>query len=431
MIIAAPASGSGKTTVTLGLLRTLVRAGLKVSSFKVGPDYIDPGFHEAATGQPSLNLDSWAMRSGTLEHLLRGLSLGDHIVVGEGVMGLFDGAESGQGSTAEVADLTGLPVMLVVDASAQAQSVAPLIHGFQTWDRRVTIGGTIFNRVGSERHARLLRTAVETLDIPVMGCLSRSPGLDLPSRHLGLVQASEIGQLEQIIEKAADLVESNLDIEALLSIASRPVTADSACPRPPLPPLGQRIAIARDDAFRFSYPHVIDGWRLAGASILPFSPLADQPPHATCDAVYLPGGYPELHAGSIAGNQRFMRGLRDCAERGDIIYGECGGYMVLGESLTDQDGAAHRMAGLLPLATSFAEPRLHLGYREVELSDDGPLGPAGLRLRGHEFHYATLVRENAAERLFRARDSSGKSLGMAGLRRKTVMGSFIHLIDRC
>lgn len=428
-VVAAPSSGSGKTVVTLGLLRHLARGGRAVSSFKTGPDYIDPAFHEAASGRPCPNLDGWAMRPELLGALYGEAAAGADVVLGEGVMGLFDGGAGGAGSTAELAARLGLPVILVVDAGAQGQSAAVTVHGFATWRADVTVAGAVFNRVGSERHADLLRAAAEPLDVPVLGCLPRSGGIAVPGRHLGLTQASELDDLEGLIEAAADLVSAHVDL-AILEGALSESGAGGGFPEPaPVPPLGRRVAVASDDAFRFRYGHVIDGWRRGGTEIAFFSPLADEAPDVAADAVYLPGGYPELHAGTLAGNRRFMDGLAAAAGRGAALYGECGGYMVLGRSLTDASGAAHPMAGLLALETSFAERRLHLGYRQAELLAPGPLGPAGGSFRGHEFHYASVVREDGGERLFALRDAAGTPAGAAGLRRAAVMGSFVHLID--
>jgi cobyrinic acid a,c-diamide synthase len=250
----------------------------------------------------------------------------------------------------------------------------------------------------------------------------------LAERHLGLVPAGERAECEAVAERAAVAVSESLAIDALLALA-RPSPLDNAAPVVPLPALGQRIAVARDEAFVFAYPAVLDGWRRAGAELSFFSPLADEPPDPDADAVYLPGGYPELHAGRLAMAERFFSGLRRAALAGASVYGECGGYMVLGEALTDIDGQAHRMGGLLPLATSYAERRLHLGYRSLALLQDGPLGRAGGRFRGHEFHYATTL-SAGGEPLFTAADTCGVELGPAGLRRGSVAGSFMHLIDR-
>ena len=428
-VIAAPASGSGKTTVTLGLLRHLARSGAAVSSFKTGPDYIDPAFHEAASGRPCLNLDSWAMRPEILAGLYRESARGADIVIGEGVMGLFDGASGGAGSTAELAARLGLPVILVVDASAQGQSAAATVHGFATWRDDIDVAGVIFNRVGSGRHAALLRASADPLGIPVIGCLPRAAGIAVPERHLGLTQASELSGLGELLDSAAEIVSAHLDLEAFDRILAEAPGAEGQPVPPPIAPLGQRIAIARDDAFRFRYRHVVEGWRRAGAGIAFFSPLADEAPDGDADAVYLPGGYPELHAGALAGNRAFADGLAASADRGAVVYGECGGYMVLGRSLTDAEGAVHRMAGLLPLDTSFAERRLHLGYRRASLVASGPLGRRDTRFRAHEFHYATICREDGDGALFALSDVAGAGAGAAGLRRGRVMGSFIHLID--
>ena len=499
IVIAAPASGSGKTTVTLALLRCLRERDVRVGSLKVGPDYIDAAFHAAASGRPCGNLDPWAMRGVTVDAVVAAASLDAELIVAEGVMGLFDGATAEEGSTADVAAATGWPVVLVVDAGAMAASGAAVVHGFASFRDDVDVAGVIYNRVGSERHAELLVEATAGTGIPVLGCIRRDSALALPDRHLGLVQASEHPDLEAFVQAAAAAVGGAIDVDSLLRMARRgsgdvpvepvgplpfgagnrihweePPEADglpsdrgsnrapsgrdfgtppSGLSTPPsglgpgasnfglgrsetggsvacLPVLGQRIAVARDDAFAFSYPHVLDGWRRAGVEVLPFSPLADEAPSAPADAVYLPGGYPELHAGRIAAAGRFMEGLRAAAGHGAVVYGECGGYMVLGEALIDADGESHAMAELLPLETTFAERGLTLGYRSAWNLSDGPLGREGAGFRGHEFHYARVVREGEGEALFRCADSRGRDLGMAGRRVGRIMGSFVHLIDR-
>lgn len=417
LIVAAPASGSGKTTVTLGLLRALRRRGVGVRGAKSGPDYIDPRFHEAATGRPCPNLDAWAMTPARL----RALAGGEGPVVVEGAMGLFDGAPpAGRGGTADLARVLGLPVVLVVDASRMAQSVGPLAAGFARHDPAVRVEGVILNRLGSARHGEMAARAVEAVGLRVLGRLPRDAGLAHPSRHLGLVQAEERPDLEAFLERAADLAEAHLDLDALLALARGPDLPQVEGTR--VAPPAQRIAVARDAAFAFAYPHLLEDWRAAGAEVAFFSPLADEAvPEA--GLVILPGGYPELHAGRLAASGTFMQSLRQSAETADI-YGECGGYMVLGEALADAGGHAHRMAGLLPLETSFATRRLHLGYRQVEALG----GPLPGRWRAHEFHYATVLRE-AGEPLFRARDAEGAELPPMGLRRGRVAGSFAHLID--
>ena len=433
-VLAAASSNSGKTLVSAALLRLLCRDGRAVTPFKVGPDYIDPGFLSAAARTICGSLDPWAMAPGRLNQLLQAQS-GNRFLI-EGVMGLFDGAVSGDGSTADLAAAYQLPVVLVINTKGQGASVAALAQGFANHRADVNVAGVIFTQVGSPRHRKMLFDACASVDIRVFGVLAADPSLVLQSRHLGLVQAGERANLDALLERAADNLARDVDLAGLHDIAAAPafpaVGRAGAMPPlmpPPMPPLGQRIAVARDIAFGFCYPHVLDDWRRAGVEISFFSPLADAAPRADADAVYLPGGYPELHAGALAGNQNFLSGLRDAAARDAVILGECGGYMVLGQGVLDQDGGRHAMAGLLGLETSFARRKLHLGYRQVRLRHAGPLGAKDAAYRGHEFHYAT-VTEELGEDLFTARDALGQHDAKVGLRSGTVMGSFIHLIDR-
>jgi cobyrinic acid a,c-diamide synthase len=433
LILAAPKSGSGKTLITAGLLRHLRGRGIRVAAAKAGPDYIDPTFHALASDVPCINLDPWAMRPATLAALLGELEATADIIVCEGVMGLFDGAgpDGEAGSTAELARVTAWPVVLVVDAGGQGASVAALVAGFARHDPQVPLAGVILNRVTSLRHRTLLTGAIarHLPGLPVLGAMPSNPALKLPSRHLGLVPAGELAEAEASIAGAAALVADTINIDQLIAL-TQPSRHRDTRGAAGLPPLGQHIAVARDDAFLFAYEAVLSGWRRQGAEISVFSPLANESPNPNADAIHLPGGYPELHAGRLAAATRFLGGLRDAAACGKPICGECGGYMVLGEALTDAGGATHRMAGLLPLATSFAKPRRHLGYRVATLLAPAQLGSAGARFRGHEFHYASIVAEGDVDRLFVLTDASGNDLGPAGLKRGPVFGSFIHLIDR-
>jgi cobyrinic acid a,c-diamide synthase len=432
IIIAAASSASGKTTVTLALLALLRRGGVAVASCKVGPDYIDPAFHARATGRPCLNLDSWAMRPATLARLVRQAARDAELLIVEGVMGLFDGAPGeaalAPGSTAEVAARTRLPVILVLRAKGIGATAAALLQGLKAHHPAVRIAAVIFNDVGGERHRAMLAQAAARAGLPVLGHLPAIQDIALPSRHLGLVQAAEHEAFDRYLDRLADALGPHLDLAALGAIAMPPSTA-ATTDAPPLRPLGQRIAVASDIAFGFSYPATLLGWRDAGAEIVTFSPLADEAPDAAADAIFLPGGYPELHAGKLAGNRTFMNGLRAAARRGTAVYGECGGYMTLGKALIDADGARHEMAGLLPVVTSFAERKLHLGYRQARLLANGPLGAAGQVLRGHEFHYACVVSEGRAESLFAVKDAACRNLGSQGRRQGSVFGSFLHLID--
>ena len=427
-IIAAPSSGSGKTFLTLSLLRAFRARGRNVSSFKVGPDYIDPGFHAAASGRPCINLDPWAMRAETIRNNLASTVDGSDLVIGEGVMGLFDGAAGGNGSTADLAESIGFPVVLVIDARGQAASAAALVHGFAEYRPSLNLAGVIFNRVGGPRHRDMLLSAMTDRPTPVLGCVPRDAELTLPERHLGLVLAGEHTGLEAFLERAATHIADYINLDALAALSVRLPGAAKGI-TPPIPPLGQRIAVARDGAFAFAYPHVLESWSNAGAVIETFSPLANEA-MPTCNAIYLPGGYPELHAGALSANHTFMNSLRTAAKQQIPIFGECGGYMVLGDGLIDAEGDRHSMAGLLPLETSFAERCLHLGYRDAILSTEMPFVAKGARFRGHEFHYATILKEDGDEPVFTCRDSLGDSLGYFGRRVRSVSGSFLHLIDR-
>ncbi|MEM1316705.1 MAG: cobyrinate a,c-diamide synthase [Pseudomonadota bacterium] len=421
-MIAAPSSGSGKTVMTLGLLRALRDAGVDVRGAKAGPDYIDPKFHEAASGRESVNLDAWAMRP----ELIANLASSDGMLVVEAAMGLFDGAADGTGSAADLALQLDLLVVLVVDAARQSHSVAALVSGFMNFRPEVRIAGVILNRVGSDRHEAMLREALMAIGVRVFGSVKRDPRLELPSRHLGLVQAQERVDLENFMAEAGQVIATSVDYDALLSLQRH----EDAEEKPsPLPPLGQRMAVARDEAFSFLYPHLLNFWREEGAEIVFFSPLADEPVPTSCDAVFLPGGYPELHGHRLAAATMFKNSLEEAARRSAVIYGECGGYMALGDALIDANGETHEMAGLLPVTTSFADRKLSLGYRNARLQQ--PLGgiAAGRICAAHEFHYSTVSQQGDADPLFEAKDAHGNDLGPMGLQRDGVSGSYLHIID--
>jgi cobyrinic acid a,c-diamide synthase len=432
LIIAAASSGSGKTTVTLALLALLKRRGVAVASCKVGPDYIDPQFHGRATGRPCFNLDSWAMRPATLAHLMQQAARDAELLIVEGVMGLFDGApgdaDLAPGSTAEIAVRTQLPVALVLRAKGIGATAAALLQGLKRHHRDVQVAGVIFNEVGGERHRTMLAQAAVRADLPVLGYLPAFDDIALPSRHLGLVQAREHDSFDRYLDRLCAHFAPHLELDALCALGTAPAITQSEAVHA-MPPLGQRIAVADDVAFGFSYAATLLGWRAAGAEIMPFSPLAGEAPDQAADAIYLPGGYPELHAGTLAANDAFLAGLRRAASRGTTIYGECGGYMTLGEGLIDAQDQRHAMAGLLPVITSFAERKLHLGYRQGTLLAGSPLGETGRAFRGHEFHYATVVEEGPGESLFEVEDAACRKLGKQGRRQGSVFGSFLHLID--
>ncbi|MDX2273257.1 MAG: cobyrinate a,c-diamide synthase [Cyanobacteriota bacterium] len=396
VVIAAPSSRSGKTTITLALLAALRRRGVVVQSFKVGPDYIDPMFHEAVTGLPCRNLDPVLTSESYVKDCFRYHCQGRHAALIEGVMGLFDGKASppswgslpDQGSTAHVARLLDQPVILVVDARGMSTSIAALIYGFRHLDRRVKLAGVILNRVGSPRHEEMLRIAVASQHLPVLGCVGTIPEIALPSRHLGLVPVDQLTTFAEMQTRLADLAEAAMDWAQLL-----PLLCDLPPPADPLwdldgdPFPGQlppRIAIASDQAFNFYYADHIDLLKASGAQLSFYSPLQEGLlPRDPCDGVYLGGGFPELFASQLS--ERFV--AHPLPPRLPLIYAECGGLMVLGETLWDLAGDPYRMSGVLPLQTKMTE-RLTLGYRHAQTLRATPFFPNHLALTGHEFHHS-------------------------------------------
>jgi cobyrinic acid a,c-diamide synthase len=422
IVVAAPRSGSGKTVVTLGLLAALRQRGIVVAPAKTGPDYIDPAFLARAALRDAVNLDPWSMPATQVRRLAATQATGADLLLVEGVMGLFDGAADGTGSTADLAEALGLPVILVVDAERQSQSVAPLVAGFANWRPSVRVAGVILNRVASMKHERMLIGAISATGIPCLGALPRDAALAVPERHLGLVLPAEIAAFESFLDAATGRIGDYVDLNAVLALAAPLLAMEGEAVQ--LAPLGQKTAIARDDAFAFLYPHLLDGWRAQGAELSFFSPLADVPPAADADAVYLPGGYPELHGERLAAASRFKAGLAAARDRGALVYGECGGFMVLGETLVDKDGTAHAMSGLLPVTTRMDRPKRILGYRR--LAHDGRL-PWPTALRGHEFHYSS-AKQTRLPPLFAAADAEGNALPPMGAAIGRVMGSYAHVV---
>jgi cobyrinic acid a,c-diamide synthase len=429
LMVAAPRSGAGKTTVTLGLLAAFRRRGIAVAAAKAGPDYIDPAFHAMATGRACFNLDSWAMAPALLDSVLAAAAADAELLIIEAAMGLFDGVAGPVGRTGRAADLAaryGVPVLLVLDVAGQSQSAAAVARGFALHEADVAIAGVVLNRVGSERHRAAVEAALQAADMPVFGALRRDSTLALPARHLGLVQAAEqAATLPEHLAHLATQVERAIDLDRVLAAAGsiEPV----ATPICALAPPGQTIAIARDVAFGFCYPHVLAGWRAAGAELRFFSPLADEAPPDDADACWLPGGYPELHGPALAAAGRFRAGMIRFAARRPV-HGECGGYMVLGRALDDAAGCRHPMLGLLDHVTSFAKPRLHLGYRMARILEGGVLGKTNGCILGHEFHYASVVEAGTDSPFACLRDAAGAALGPAGGTRGGVSGSFFHLM---
>lgn len=422
LIIAAPSSGSGKTLVTLGLLAALRDRQVAVAPAKTGPDYIDPAFLSRAAAAACTNLDPWAMSADNLKARATAHAENAELLLVEGVMGLFDGAADGSGSTGDLAAALNLPVVLVVDAARQSQSIAALVSGFARWRSDVRVAGIILNRVGSDRHRDMLANALAPLDIPIIGAIPRLEHLEVPSRHLGLVLPDALAQFDQFLANAKTAIANHCDLDLLLSLSS-PIPDASAAND--LPPLGQHIAVACDAAFSFCYEHWLTGWRQQGAEISFFSPLADEAPASSAHAVFLPGGYPELHGEALAHALKFRDGLQQARDHDALIYGECGGFMVLGEGLTDRDGNRHRMTGLLPVESHIDRPRRVLGYRRLQ--NNSPL-PFPEKLSGHEFHYSSAGPHNLPA-LFTAEDATGNTLPPMGAISGRTMGSYAHVID--
>ncbi|HFB2048203.1 MAG: cobyrinate a,c-diamide synthase [Hyphomicrobiaceae bacterium] len=427
-IISAPASGSGKTMLAIGLIAALRKRGIRVVVAKTGPDYIDSQFLSAAAGCHCLNLDPWAMSENELKaRVIKHTARADLLVI-EGVMGLFDSPVNCNGSTADLATLLNLPVVLAVDSSRQAQSIAAIVHGFTTFRASPKVCGIIATNVASNRHANIVNKSLAEFNLLHLGSFRTDPSLKLDSRHLGLVQAQEVKKLHKMIQSASINAEKGIDLDRIIALASPlPVNASLKGIVQVVPPLGQYIAVAHDVAFSFAYPHILLDWQAQGAQIAPFSPLKNESPVAEADAIFLPGGYPELYAAQLSTSHIFLNGIQQAAERGTTIYGECGGYMVLGQVLIDSNGSTHKMAGLLSHSTSFAERKLQLGYRLLE--NAGYAWQLPQRLRGHEFHYSVLAEVGSDPPLFHATDSCGYELGNYGGHRNTVMGSYAHIIS--
>jgi cobyrinic acid a,c-diamide synthase len=450
IIIAAPQSGTGKTTITLGLMECLKRRGLRVAPFKVGPDFIDPGYHRLVCGRPSINLDGWICSPEFVYDTFEFHSAGADIAVIEGVMGLFDGISgvSDQGSTAHVARITGSPVILVVDARGQARSVAALVKGYAEFDPRIRVAGVIFNNVAGENHARILREALETLetDIRAVGFIPRDERFHIPSRHLGLLTAEENPLSGEYLDHLAEVVRDNLDFGLLWALGTRsPVNHHLPFDKGQIVAAGENaksgklipIAVARDEAFCFVYEDNLRLLQEAGAELIPFSPLRDDRLPGRICGIYLPGGYPELFADTLEANSAIRGEIREAIEKGMPVYAECGGFIYLSEGVRlpasrghDEDphsGDLTALAGVFPVATRMLARRKALGYREVELSGDSPIGTKGTVIRGHEFHYSEMEEMPAdVKRVYRVR-KSGIDLGAEGYLHKQCLASYIHL----
>jgi cobyrinic acid a,c-diamide synthase len=430
LVLAGVSSGVGKTTATVGFCRALHARGLRVACFKCGPDYLDPTYHERATGSVSHNLDGWLMGRGASLDTFAHAATGADIAVIEGVMGLFDGASATgeEGSTAEIAKWLSAPVVLIADASGMSRSLAALVSGFASFDPALRIAAVVANRVGSHAHLDLLRKAHPAPPIPILGALPKEERYAFPGRHLGLRTADRAAVPETLFDAWGALVGEWWNIDALLRIArdAPPLPRPAPPPAAAAPrPVRCRIGVAFDEAFHFYYQDNLRRLAAAGAELVRFSPLHDQR-LPDVGGLYIGGGYPEAHAGALTANTSLLADLRELARRKHAIYAECGGLMYACQGIRTLDGAFHGMAGLLPGEAVMADKLQAVGYVEVETRAPTFLGGAGVRFRGHQFRYSRLAGASGAEQAYSVRKRRGGETFAEGYRAGTVLASYVH-----
>lgn len=427
VLIAAAHSGSGKTTVTSGILRALARRGVAAQPFKVGPDYIDPGYLSLAAGRPAHNLDTWLTGCGAAKRIFADASACSAVSVVEGVMGLYDGGKGGVSSSANIAKLLGIPVVLVIDAKSMGESAAAVALGFRAYDPEVDIAGVILNRLGSENHKSIICGAMERIGMRVIGAVLRDDSAAVSERHLGLLPAEENARNEKVISLMADKAEKEIDLDALLGIAASaaPLSFEERAVRPAAPSV--KIGVARDEAFSFYYPESLAELERAGAELIFFSPLCGSGLPDVSGLIF-GGGFPEMFADGLAANAAMKEAVRRAAESGMPVYAECGGYMYLTGGITGFDGRSHEMAGVIPAECAMGGRLRTVGYVEAEALCDNVLCCAGTVLRGHEFHFSTAeLREGAGVPAFRFRKASSGEEYEAGWCCGDVLGSYLHI----
>lgn len=432
MVIAGTQSGAGKTTITLGILAALIRQGRTVVSFKVGPDFIDPGHHERITGRVCRNLDGWMLTKAYNHTLFRQAARDADIVVVEGVMGLFDGYDgrSEAGSTAEMAKWLDLSVILAVNAKSMARSAAALVQGFERFDPGLNFAGVIFNNLGSRRHLAYLQDALaDKVHMPCLGGIQRDKVIEIPERHLGLVTREDHPLADPFIGRLADIIEADVDLSGLVHSLPEygpPVPSPTESAPPAKPKV--RIGVARDKAFCFYYRDNLDLLASAGAELVPFSPTNDTSLPEELDGLYFGGGYPEVYARQLSENENMRKQVHHCCRNRMPIYGECGGFMYLSDGITTLDGEIHPMTGCFHLRTKMSPRLTALGYREITLRAQTPLGLPGTVIRGHEFHYSTLdTVSDSLPSVYQITDRAGVEKPAGGFCTRQTLGSYIHL----
>lgn len=429
IVVAAPMSGSGKTTVVTGLLAALRAQGIKAQSYKIGPDYIDPGYHSLASGRPAHNLDTWLVSKERLADIFMSTMADADVAVIEGVMGLYDGGKNGVSSTAEIAKLLNAPVLLVVNAKSMGESAAALVLGFKQYDPEVNIAGAILNRLGSDTHRAMIEEALEKLDIPVFGAIKRNDEMTMPERHLGLVPVEENERERETVEEIGRVVGASVDLERIISLAKSAPPLDEGRGFSKTAEPKVRIAVARDEAFSFYYPESLAVLRQKGADVVFFSPLKDVS-LPVADGLILGGGFPEMFAKELYENESMRASIKAAAERGMPIYAECGGFMYLMRRMTDFEGNAFPMLGVIPGEVVMNRKLQTVGYVSAEMMEDTVLGPKGTTLRGHEFHFSSECEPKAGEdypRAFIFRRTRNPKPYAAGYAKGNILGSYLHL----
>jgi cobyrinic acid a,c-diamide synthase len=430
IVIGGTGSGVGKTTFTLGLMAAFKRRGLTVQGFKVGPDYIDPTYHTAVTGRPSRNLDTWMTSPDVMQEIFLRGSEGADLSIIEGVMGFYDGKDprTDQGSTAQIATLLNAPALLIVNIASMARSAAAIVKGFATLTEGVPVAGVLANQAGSAGHISLCKTAIEQeTGLPVLGGLTRTEGVEIPERHLGLIPAVERGELQPLFDKLADELEKALDLDGILEIARSAPQLDGGEPIlfSEAKPKQTKIAVARDAAFNFYYPENMELLEQAGAELLYFSPLAGEKVPDEAQGLYIGGGFPEEFARELSSHEHVRRDLKARVEAGLPTLAECGGYMYLGQTLTDRAGTTCEMVGLVPGIVKMQDRLAALGYREVTAARDHFLLNSDEQVRGHEFHYSTLTEEGEFPYAYRTKGLRG--VKEEGYAKGNLVAGYTHL----
>jgi cobyrinic acid a,c-diamide synthase len=430
-MVAGTASGVGKTTVALTLMAMLRERGLSVQPFKCGPDFLDTGHHTAICGRVSRNLDTWMLDNAANRAIFMSGTRNADVVIVEGMMGLYDGVTGGgeDGSAAHIAKLLALPVVLVIDASKSARSIAAVVRGFESFDPAVRFAGIVLNNVGSDRHYRMLETAIRSVTTtPLLGRLPKEAAIAIPERHLGLHTAEEAMSVENRLAAFAQAGKQHLNIAPLLEIFWRdPEVKSEAIPVPHPEQMCVRIGVARDKAFSFYYEDNLDLLHENGAEIVYFSPLSDAEMPQYIDALYLGGGYPELYADVLSRNITVSSAIRAFVESGKPVYAECGGMIYLSRSLTTLDGCRYTMTGVLPMEFEMTPRLVHFGYVQVEFAEGCLLGDKGTQVRGHSFHCSRVTASSPIETAYRLNYTLSGREEIEGYRWKNVLASYVHL----